>query len=432
MSESWWPAAPPRSASRESLLPQARRERIKVLHVITRFMDGSGGNTLLSAIGTAPGSYEMWVASSPGGPLWDRALNNGIRVVRLRRLREVVAPLDDAVVLWQLIRLMRRERFTIVHTHSSKAGLLGRLAAWLCRTPVIVHTIHGFSWHDFMSRGRRRFYIALERLIGRATDAFFAVSPQVAREAVEVRMALPATVFVVPSAVELDDIPWAVEPALRRELGVPADVALIGTLGRVEFQKAPFDFVRMAALVAATHPRCRFVWLGEGALLDQAQDSARRLGVDVMFPGFRPDAARIAASFDLYVVSSLYEGLGRGLCEAMASGRPVAATAVNGVLDVVEPGATGLLSPPADPEALARNVRWLLDHPDAARAMGEAGRARVRPLFDPEVMCRLLEQHYQRLLGFPETGAAEAGNRCHAASRPSPVASMENRCHVRR
>jgi glycosyltransferase involved in cell wall biosynthesis len=428
MGESWWPAAPPRSASRESPPPQARRERIKVLHVITRFMDGSGGNTLLSAIGTAPGSYEMWVASSPGGPLWDRALNNGIRVVRLRRLREVVAPLDDAVVLWQLVRLMRRERFTIVHTHSSKAGFLGRLAAWLCRTPVIVHTIHGFSWHDFMGRGRRRFYLALERLIGRTTDAFFAVSPQVAREAVETRMASLATVYVVPSAVELDEIPWNGDPGLRDELGVAANVSLIGTLGRVEPQKGPLDFVQMAALVTATHPRSRFVWVGEGALLDEAREYARRLKVDVMFPGFRADAARMAASFDLYVVSSLYEGLGRGLCEAMASGRPVAATAVNGVVDVVEPGATGLLSPPADPEALARNVRWLLDHPDAARTMGEAGRSRVRPLFDPEVMCRLLEKHYQRLLGLPETRAADRGD----VARTSRVASMENRRRARR
>jgi glycosyltransferase involved in cell wall biosynthesis len=432
MSELRWPTARPALVSPSSLPPQAPRDKIKVLHVITRFMDGSGGNTLLSAIGTAPQSYEMWVASSPGGSLWDRAIGNGVRVVKLRRFREVLAPLDDAIVLWQLIRLIRRERFTIVHTHSSKAGFLGRLAAWACRTPVIVHTIHGFSWHDFMSSGRRRFYIALERLVGRVTDAFFAVSPRVAREAVETRMASPATVTVVPSAVELDEIPWDGDPGLRGDLGVAADVPLIGTVGRVDRQKAPLDFVRMAALVSATHPRSRFVWLGDGALLDEAREYAGRLEVDVMFPGFRPDAARIAAAFDLYVVSSLYEGLGRGLCEAMASGRPVAATAVNGVPDIVEPGATGLLSPPNDPEALARNVRWLLDHPEAARAMGEAGRARVRLLFHPDLMCRLLEQHYQRLLGLPETRAPDASEANDAAGGGSPVASIDDRRRARR
>lgn len=123
--------------------------------------------------------------------------------------------------------------------------------------------------------------------------------------------------------------------------------------------------------------------VGEGPLLEAARAEATRLGVNVTFPGFRHDASRVSACFDVHVGSSLYEGLGRALCEAMASGRPVVATSVNGMVDIVETGSTQLLAAPRDPEGLARNVLWFLDRPEEARRVGEAGRARVRACSNP-------------------------------------------------
>jgi glycosyltransferase involved in cell wall biosynthesis len=388
-----------------------------VLHVVTRFIAGAGGNTLLSVLGADRDRYEVWVAGASGGPLWERARSHGVKTVELGRFREVISPLDDLVVLLQLVRLIRHERFSVVHTHSTKGGVLGRIAAWLCRTPVIVHTIHGFATHDFMSTGRRRAYLAVERAVRPITDAFFAVAPAVAREAVDKRLAPPGGVSVVPSAVELDDIPVGADPRTRLELGIPADAPLVGTVGRLDHQKAPLDFIRMAALVAEARPGTRFVMVGDGPLFDAARDEARRLGVNVILTGFRPDAARIAAGLDIFVISSHYEGLGRALTEALASARPVAATAVNGVVDIVEHGSTGLLAPPADPPALARNVVWLLEHPGEARRMGEAGAARVRALFQPAVMCALIEQTYARLLGLPEPAAGGQAASAESAQR---------------
>jgi glycosyltransferase involved in cell wall biosynthesis len=397
----WWPGAAPPVIDPSLLPPQPQAAKAKVLHVITRFSDGSGGNTLVTLLGTDPTRFERWLAASAGGPLWERAERDGVTTVQLRRLREVISPLDDFIVLWQLVRLIRRERFSIVHTHSSKAGFLGRLAAWLCRTPVVVHTIHGFSWHDFMGRSRRRFYIALERLVGRMTDLFIAVAPDVAREAVALRVAAPGHVIVIPSAIELDSIPEEADSYLRDELGLPAEVPVVGTVGRFDFQKAPLDWVRMAATVAASYPETRFVMVGEGPLLEAARREARRLDTEIFFTGFRRDAARLAAGFDVFVLSSLYEGLGRALSEALASGRPVVASAVNGVTDIVRPGATGLLAPPGDHEALARNVIWMLEHPHEAGRMGDAGRAHARALFAPAVMSGAIVQAYERLLGLP-------------------------------
>jgi glycosyltransferase involved in cell wall biosynthesis len=323
--------------------------------------------------------------------------------VELRGFSEVLAPIADLSVLVQLIKLIRRERFTIVHTHSAKGGFLGRLAAWLCHTPVVVHTFHGFSVHDHMSRGRRRLYLLLDRAVSRMAHEYFAVSPRVAQQAVQLRFAPPRSVSVVPSAIEMDSVPHrdGERARVREDLGIPPVVAVVGTVGRIDFAKAPLDFIRMAAEVERTHPGTRFVVVGDGPLEEQAHQEARRLGVSVLFTGFRGDAPRIAAAFDVFVISSLYEGLGRALTEALASGRPVVATAVNGVPDLVEAGSTGLLAPPAQPAALADCVRWLLDHPIQARRMGQQGRERVLTAFAPAVMCELLDRAYARLLGLP-------------------------------
>jgi glycosyltransferase involved in cell wall biosynthesis len=393
------------AAAASGLPRQPRPPRVKVLHVITKFWAGAGGNTLLTVLGTDPARYETWVAGCEGGPLWQRAEAAGIRCVQLKRFRETISPLNDLYVLAQLIRLIRRERPAIVHTHSAKAGFLGRLAAWLCHTPVIIHTFHGLPFHDFMSKRRKRAYLLLDRLVRPLTDAFLAVAPRVAREAIEQRIAPPGSVTVVPSAVELDQIPATPDPSVRVELGVAPHVPLIGTVGRLEYQKAPLDFVRMAAQVAETHPDACFVMVGEGPLAADAKAEADRLGVTIHFTGFRADAPRIASAFDVFVISSLYEGLGRALTEAVASGRPVVATAVNGVPDLIVPGATGLLAAPGDPASLAAGVRWLLDHPLEAARMGDAGSRWVRWMFDPKLMCGLIDRTYCRLLGLPGPAA---------------------------
>ncbi|MFE9444702.1 glycosyltransferase family 4 protein [Streptomyces sp. NPDC006602] len=401
-----WPAPPPRVCLADRLPSQPALPQIKVLHVITRLQGGAGGNTLLSAAGMDPGQYEVWIVGGPGGELWDRARAAGVRTVELPEFRHVLTP-KDVLVLWRLVRLIRRERFTIVHTHSAKGGFLGRLAAWLCRTPVVVHTFHGLSFHDRMPRARHLMYRLLERATRRCAHRFLAVAPLVARQVVEEHLALPGSVLVVPSAVELERVPGESDPAAPHTLGAPPGVALIGTVGRIDAQKAPLDFVRMAATVHARYPDTVFVMIGDGPLEEDVRRLAAELGVEVTLTGHRPDAAELVAALDIFVITSLYEGLGRALTEALAAARPVVATAVNGVPDLVEHGATGLLAEPDDPEGLALAVGWLLDHPGEAAAMGRQGRERVLSAFAPEVMCASLDACYRSLLGLPGTWSAQ-------------------------
>ena len=286
MRRSIWPRVPRLVVPRSGLPPQPELPRTKVLHVITRFIGGSGGNTLLSAAGMDDDRYETWVASMPGGPLWDLASAAGVRTVQLEHMRENISPWQDLLACVELIRLIRRERFTVVHTHCSKAGLIGRVAARLAGTPVIVHTFHLFAAHEGLSRSRRTAYLLLDRCVRSLAHRYVAVAPRVAHEAVENRLAPPGSVTVVPSAVGLEKIPTSADPAVRRELGVPADAPLVGTVGRFVAQKCPLDFVRMCALVQAARPDARFVMVGDATLEtagleEQTHEEARRLGVAV-------------------------------------------------------------------------------------------------------------------------------------------------------
>ena len=426
-----WPDAPPPVADLQALPCPPRPHPVRVLHVITRLEAGAGGNTLLSAEGMDPLRYEVWIAGGGAGPLWERARAAGLRVVELPHFRVPVAPLHDVRTLVGLVRLIRRQRFDVVHVHSAKAAVLGRVAAALCRVPVVICTIHGRDpwWpapdggpselRDLMPHGRGLFR-AVEKLMRPLTDSFVAVSPTVARDAVRAGIAAAGRTTVAPSAIDLDELPESAHPQLRRKLGLdPADL-VIGSVGRLDRQKAPLDFVRMAAQIAPDFPQARFVIIGEGELFEEVRRLAEALRVPLALPGFRSDAARLASCFDVYVVTSRYEGVGRGVTEAMASARPVVATSVDGLVDLVAHGSTGLLVAPGDVSALAAGVAWLLRHPEEAGRMGRQASERVRALFSRQRMCALLDAVYQGQLGqggailptareYPAADAALAG-----------------------
>jgi glycosyltransferase involved in cell wall biosynthesis len=409
MSRTWMPT-PARVVDDAGLPPAPPLPRVKVLHVITRLDAGAGGNTLVSAVGMDRGRYEVWIAGAAGGPLWKDAHRQGIRTVEMTSLRREVAPVDDLKALVALVRLIRRERFGIVHLHSAKAGVLGRLAAALCRVPVVVYTLHGRDpwWPapdgrvndlgDTMSGGLRSF-LFLERALRPLTDRFVAVSPTVARDAVLARVATPGRIDIAASAVDIDGIAVHARAGAAAALGVPDGAPLIGSVGRLDAQKAPLDFVHMAAEVHRRHPEARFVMIGEGELARAAAGLAQMLDVPVIFAGQRSDVADLVAAFDVFVISSLYEGVGRALTEALASGRPVVATAVDGVVDVVVPGATGLLAAPRDPSGLAERVCWMLEHPVEAARMGAQARTSVCELFSPARLCSTLDEIYSAALG---------------------------------
>ena len=403
-----WPPVPERVVAPQDMPPQPDVPKIKVLHVITRFWAGAGGNTMLSAIGMDQNEYEVWLAGVPGGDLWDRTAAAGVKTVQIQGFRETLHP-ADLFVLLKLRKLMKKERFHIVHTHSAKGGFLGRLAAWTTHTPVIIHTFHGFSFHDHMSSLKRALYLFLERSVRPMTDTFLAVAPRVAAEAVQTRLARPGSVEVAPSAVELDSVPTTGDRSRLLEFGISPDQVVVGTCGRIDAQKAPLDFVRMAAIVAKQRPDTAFLMIGDGEMAEEVRALANELGVKIAITGYISGAAELSATLDVFVITSIYEGLGRALTEAAASERPLVATAVNGIPDLIEPGVTGLLANATDPAGIASSVVWMLDHPEQAKAMGRNARKRVMGWFAPETMVAVIDRCYRRQLGLPMRKAAGKG-----------------------
>jgi glycosyltransferase involved in cell wall biosynthesis len=382
---------------------------VRVATIITRLEGGAGQHALRGALSLDPVSFEMTIITGSGDPLLlDQAAAAGLEVLTEPALRMPISPRSDLQALARLQEQFTRRPFDIVHTHTAKAGVLGRLAAHRAGVPRLVHTYHGFPFHEFQGAPRRQAYVRIERRLGRITDLALCVGTGVAVEAVRRRLISPErirTIGVVaegPAAphgdrndgVPNDGVPnGSARARARAALGLPADATVVGAVGRLTYQKAPGDFV--AALRALDRPDVTGVWVGDGELAGKVAAQVRDTpGVRVVLAGQRGDVLELLPAFDVFALPSRYEGLPTAVVEAMACGIPVVATAVNAVGDVVVPGETGLLVPPGRPGLMADAVGFLLDSPEVAAGMAAAAQARLGKRFGEEALRQALTAAY--------------------------------------
>jgi glycosyltransferase involved in cell wall biosynthesis len=369
--------------------------RLQVAQVITRLMAGAGAVALRGALALDPDRYDVVFVTGEGDRLVQQARAAGFEVVLMPRLRSEIAPADDRRALADLQICLRD--FDVVHTHSAKAGVLGRIAAHRVQVERIVHTFHGFPFHQFQSPVRRVAYVRIERRVGTFTDVFLAVGPAVAAEAITRRIALPERVRTIGVGADLTGpVPGARDRAeARRLLGVPPGMRVVGTVGRLTFQKAPGDFVR--AVAALPRDDVFAVWIGDGELRRQTERLAARCGLSgrMAFTGERSDVAALLPGLDVFAMASRYEGLPCAIVEAMTAGLPVVATAVNAVPNVVIAGETGLLAPPGRPELLAGAIGYLLDHPAEAARLAATARGCLGDDLSQAALGKVLAQAYQ-------------------------------------
>jgi glycosyltransferase involved in cell wall biosynthesis len=392
-------------------------ERIKVLHLITHF--GYGGaldNTLLTVQRLSRDRYEVHLAagklaSDNGYTNWEgRARECSDALFVFPNLLRPIHLSSDLQALQQITDFIREQNYQIVHTHCAKAGVLGRLAARRARVPVIIHTYHSFGWqvaHAFhssirkncLSSAKKWLYVLMERYGASLSDALIAVAELSKREALGYKLAPPEKFATIYSGIDLDrfNTGSASRNKLCRSFGLDPNRPIIGTVGRLSIQKAPLDFVSAAKIILQNKPEVQFIMVGDGPL---APEVKKAIGAEqrIKMLGFQDNVPEILGMLDIFVLSSLWEGLGRALTEAMAMSLPVAATNVNGVPELVAHGKTGMLSPPREPAQLVENIIWLLDHPSEAREMGERARERVVSAFGIEMMVEQIEELYERLL----------------------------------
>lgn len=312
---------------------------------------------------------------------------------------------NDWVAVWKLYRLFRRTRPAVVHTHTAKAGTLGRVAAFLAGVPRVVHTFHGHVFQGYFGPWKTRVFLQIERWLARLTDRIVVLSESQREEMVtRYHVASRDRVVVIPSGFNLTPF-LAIEGShggLRRELGLGPDVRVVAAVGRLVPVKNVPMLLEVAGRVRELLPEMRVTWVvvGDGTERGALERAAERLGLrdDVVFLGWRADMPTVYADADLVALTSINEGVPAALIEAMAASRPVVATRVGGVPDLVVDGISGRLVPSGDREGFAQAVAALLRHPDTRRVQGAAGRRAIAQRYGIDRLVRDLEALYAELL----------------------------------
>ena len=353
--------------------------------------------------------YEVVGISSPGAgvPIIEAA---GLRHIPVAMTRSI-NPLADLASVWRLYRVMRRERFTIVHTHNPKPGLLGQLAARLAGVPVVINTLHGFYFHEHMHPAWRRFYITMEKVAARCSDRILSQNKEDIQTAIQEGICSPEKIMHLGNGIDLIKFdPGRFSEAeiirARRELGIAADAPVVGFVGRLAARRKGFlDFLAAGRAVSKQLPAVRFLILGDADLgkPDAVEPSAAAdYGIQdaCLFLGILPnhEMPRLYRVMDVLVLPSLFEGVPRAVMEASAMQVPAVVTDVKGNREAVEHGRNGLLVPLGDVQALAGAIIELLNDREKAQRMGEEGRRIALARFDERVVFEKVKAEYARLL----------------------------------
>lgn len=390
--------------------PSARRsgERIRVLRVIARLnVGGPAIHVSLLNAGLDPDRFECRLVSGSENPregsMLDYARARGVEpIVVPQMMGQAALGPRDLAALRALLRIVRGFRPHIVHTHTAKAGFLGRLAARLAGVPVVVHTYHGHVLSGYYGPAMNVALRRMEQALGWMSDCLVAVSDRVRDDLVRYGVARRDRIRVIPLGLDLDPFLAAEmhRGEFRREIGLDASHHLIGIVGRIFPIKNHRLFLDAAARVAVGDAAARFVIVGDGQLRAEMEAHARALGLAprVFFTGWRQDLARIYADLDLLVVSSNNEGTPVSAIEAMAAARPVVATRVGGLVDLIDDGATGRLVPPGDVAALASAIAGLAADPDARARMGDAARRLALERYRAARLIGDVQRLYEELL----------------------------------
>lgn len=396
---------------------------MRIVHIITRLiLGGAQENTLLSVEGLMKRSHRVSLVSGPAigpeGQLVERAMSHGVDLVLLGSLRRAINPFLDLAAFIFLVRYLKQTRPDVVHTHSSKAGFLGRLAAKCASVPIIIHTIHGLPFHPYQNRFINWLYVRVEREAARWSDALVSVADAMTRQAVEAKVA-PREKFVkIFSGMEVEDfLKVRDRKALRSRYDFSCQDIVVGTVGRLFHLKGHEDILRAGPKIVGKFPQVKFLFAGGGILRKRLEKLAETLGLAgrVTFTGLVEPSSipEVLQAMDAVVHASLREGLARVLPQALLSGRPVVAYDVDGAREVIQDGKTGFLVPARDVEKLADAIIRVLSDPDTAKALATNGREICRKEFSHEIMVDRLEELYfdiarRKNLALGETRKKEA------------------------
>ena len=388
--------------------------KFHVAHIITRLdMGGSAQNTLLTLLHLPTQGFELTLITGPpssaGEGRQERAIlderfdsvrKQGVRIIELASLVRNISPRQDIRALRLLILLLRRLAPDGVHTHTSKAGLLGRVAAKIAGVPWVVHTAHGHVFSGHFGPALSRVFLWIEKLASAMTDHLIALTSGEASDYVRLGVMAQDRISVIPSGVPVErfGVEAGMRPAKRRELGLADENIIVGFVGWLWPVKGITLLLEAMIGILKEMPQVFLLIVGRGdeerAIRERA--AAAEVERQVLLLGWRSDVHEIMPCFDLLVLPSLNEGMGRVLVEAMAAGVCVIGTRVGGIPDLIKHGENGLLVPPADPIALRNAILCLVNDPSSREEMGRKGAAMCRS-FSVETMVSKISQVYEQM-----------------------------------
>lgn len=395
---------------------------MRIVHVITRLILGGAQENTLYTVEDLVHLFGDEVtlitgpAEGPEGDLFERARRQGLDVRLLPQLRRAIDPRADWQAYRQLEKLLRDLRPEVVHTHSSKAGILGRAAAHRLGTPAVVHTIHGLPFHPFERWWKNRLYIAAERWAARRCHRIITVADAMIDQAVAAGIAPRTHFLTIPSGMEVE--PFLSPPrdakSVREEFGLPAAALVIGKVARLFELKGHDDVIAAATSLVERHPQVHFLFVGGGVWRPRLENAIRARGLTAHFhftglvPSFR--IPELLHAMDIVVHASYREGLARVLPQALISGRPVVSYDVDGAREVVLPERTGYLAAPGDVRGLASGLEALIVDSVKREAFGRTGQALFTDRFRHDEMTRAIRAVYTAILDgrqpAPEDSAA--------------------------
>jgi glycosyltransferase involved in cell wall biosynthesis len=386
---------------------------VHIVHIITKLeLGGAQQNTLFTVAHLDRDRFRPYLITNPEGILVPeaRALK-GVKTLFIPELVREINPLMDIRALFKIKAILQEikkgDSTMIVHTHSSKAGILGRWGARFARANAIMHTIHGFGFHDYQPFAVRQFFVVLEKATARITDVFIAVSKANIKKGVDSGIFPKQKATLIRSGIELEQFTRVkVKPAEKKKsLGIEPDLPLVTMIGCLKPQKAPLDYVEVAHKVLQKKD-ASFILVGDGELREEVRKKAVEFGLGERFKllGWRRDIPEILAATDIFALTSLWEGLPRVLPQAMAMGIPIVATGVDGTPEAVIHNVNGFITKPKDTREMAGRIIYLLDHPKKAKDMGKQGKKMVGE-FDIRRMVREQEDLYLKLLREKGRGA---------------------------
>lgn len=379
---------------------------MRICHVITRLIvGGAQENTLLTCEGLARRGHDVTLVAGPTagpeGSLTERARSGGYRFIELSCLVRQVDPLRDTRALIELSRLYREVHAEVVHTHSSKAGIVGRLAAAHARVPMVVHTIHGMSFNRTQPAWLQAAFAELERLCAARTHRILSVADAMTRASLAAGVGHASQYATIYSGMDVSRFDPADydRAAVRRHLGFPDGALVVATVARLFRNKGYEQLLPAMELAASQHPDLRFLWVGDGAQRRayEAELARRGLRSRTTLTGLVPPERlpELLASADMLVHASMWEGLPRAVVQALLMEVPAICFDLDGAPEVVRSGETGMLAPPGDSAALARAILELAGNEERRRALGRAGRNLCRERFDHVRMVEAIEAIYR-------------------------------------